>query len=79
MINVAVICVFEPLLQRTAGGGGGGGLWPGVLFVQDVIMAGSVEEEDAWVAAFGEDVMIDCSTFSSVHVLNQDGYVQGLG
>lgn len=54
-------------------------LWPGVLFVQDVIMARSIEKEDAWVAAFRKDVVIDCSSLSSIHVLHQDGYVQGLG
>lgn len=63
------------------GGGdsGKGDLGPGVLFVQDVIMAGSVEEEDAGVAVFGEDVVIDCPTLASVHVLHQDGDVEGLG
>lgn len=50
-------------------------LWPGVLFVQDVVMARSIEEEDAWVAAFGEDVVIDCSALSSIHVFHPDGYV----
>lgn len=66
------------------GGAGGGTLGRGVgggglLFVQDVIMAGSVEEEDAGVAVFGEDVVIDCPALTSVHVLHQDGDVEGLG
>jgi len=69
---------FNPQLYRTAGGEWGG-LGLGVLFVQDVVMAGSIEEENAWVAAFRENVVIDCSSLSSVHVLHQDGYVQGLG
>lgn len=63
-------------------GGTGGDLGVGlggVLFVQDVVMAGSVEKEDAGVAVFGEDVVIDCPTLTSVHVLHQDGDVQGLG
>lgn len=42
-------------------------------------MARSVEKEDAGVAVFGEDVVIDCPTLTSVHVLHQDGDVQGLG
>lgn len=55
------------------------GLWWGVLFVQDVVMAGSVQQEDARVAALWEDVVIYSSSFPSVHVLHQDGHVQGLG
>lgn len=47
----------------------------GVLFVQDVIMAGSVEEEDAGIAIFRKDVVIDCPALASVHVLHQDGDV----
>lgn len=61
---------LQPLRWRM-----GGDLGPGVLFVQDVIMAGSVEEEDAGVTVFGEDVVIDCPTLASVHVLHQDGDV----
>lgn len=70
---------FAAAVRVQQGAGGWGGLEPGVLFVQDVVMAGSVEEEDAWVTPFGEDVVIDCPSLSSIHVLHQDGYVQGLG
>ena len=70
---------FQPAAVAYSRGENEVALWPGVLFVQDVVMAGSIEEEDARVAAFGEDVVIDCSSLSSVHVLHQDGYVQGLG
>lgn len=75
-INVAAdfFLFFYPLLYRTTGGERGG-LWLGVLFVQDVVMARSIEEENAWVASFGENVMIDCSSFASIHVLHQDGHV----
>lgn len=76
-INMAA----EPLATsvRAQHGGGWCGPWPGVLFVQDVVMARSVEEEDARVTPFRENMVIDCPSFSSVHVLHQDGYVQGLG
>lgn len=70
------------IAAAVANGGGRGGRRcegdlrsGGVLFVQDVIMAGSVEEEDAGVAVFREDVVIHCPALASVHVLHQDGDV----
>lgn len=79
VINVAAEMFIASAVANggggAGGGGGGGDLGPGVLFVQDVIMAGSVEEEDAGVTVFGEDVVIDCPTLASVHVLHQDGDV----
>lgn len=73
VINVAAEMFIAAAMA--AGGRREGDLGPGVLFVQDVIMAGSVEEEDAWVTVFGEDMVIDCPTLASVHVLHQDGDV----
>lgn len=73
VINVAAEMFIAAAIA--AGGRREGDLGPGVLFVQDVIMAGSVEEEDAWVTVFGEDMVIDCPTLASVHVLHQDGDV----
>lgn len=76
--DVCVINVAAEMFIAAAMAAGGlreGDLGPGVLFVQDVIMAGSVEEEDAWVTVFGEDMVIDCPTLASVHVLHQDGDV----
>lgn len=73
VINVAAEMFIAAAMA--AGGRREGDLGPGVLFVQDVIMAGSVEEEDAWVTVFREDMVIDCPTLASVHVLHQDGDV----
>lgn len=50
-----------------------------VLFVEDVIVAGPIQQEDAGVASFGKNVVIDSPSLSPVHVLHQDGHVQGLG
>ena len=49
------------------------------LFVQDVVVAGPVQQEDARDAALGEDVVVDGAPLAAVHVLHQDGHVQGLG
>lgn len=80
MINDVKAKLFFFFLEGAAAGAAAdGGLWSGVLFVQDVVMAWSIEQEDARVAALGEDVVIYSSSFPSVHVLHQNGYVQGLG
>lgn len=49
-----------------------------ILFVQDVIVAGSVKKENARLAALWKYVVVDCPTLTSVHVLHQDGHVEGL-
>lgn len=73
VIDVAAELMF--VAAAVAYGAGWGWRRLRVLFVQDVIMAGSVEEEDAGVTIFGEDVVIDCPALASVHVLHQDGDV----
>lgn len=73
VIDVAAELMFIAAAVAYGVGWGWGGLR--VLFVQDVIMARSVEEEDAGVTIFGEDVVIDCPTLASVHVLHQNGDV----
>lgn len=41
-------------------------------------MTWSIEEEDAWLAALWENVVINCATLPSVHVFHQYGHVQCL-
>lgn len=54
------------------------GTAPEQLLVQYVIMARSVQKEDFGFSILGEDVVVDCASLPSVHVLHQDTHAQGL-
>lgn len=54
------------------------GTAPELLFVEYVIVTRPVQEEDFRFSILGEDVVVDCASLPSVHVLHQDTHAQGL-